>query len=123
VIDTSERIKELRNKLGLKQEDLAVSLELTKNYISLVETGKRKLSPQSVELLCTRYGVNREWLENGKGEMFLTKGEEISAMIGSIQNESDDNFKKRLITALLKLDDDGWKKLEILIDMISEKGK
>ena len=118
MIDTSERIKELRNKLGLKQEDLAVSLELTKNYISLVETGKRKLSPQSVELLCTRYGVNREWLENGKGEMFLTKGEEISAMIGSIQNESDDNFKKRLITALLKLDDDGWKKIEIHIDMI-----
>lgn len=123
MISTAERIRELRNKLGLKQEELAISLELTKNYISLVETGKRNLSPQSVELLCRRYGVNREWLENGKGEMFLTKGEEISAMIGPIQNESDDNFKKRLITALLKLDDDGWKKLEIIIDMISEKGK
>ena len=123
MISTAERIRELRNKLGLKQEELAISLELTKNYISLVETGKRNLSPQSVELLCRRYGVNREWLENGKGEMFLTKGEEISEMIGSIQNESDDKFKKRLITALLKLDDDGWKKLEIIIDMISEKEK
>ena len=33
----------------------------------------------------------------------------------------DTDFKKRLISALARLDSDGWAKLELLIDMISDK--
>lgn len=119
----NERIKELREKLGKSQEEFANELELSRNYISLVENGQRNLSQQSLKVLCSLYSVNEEWLRNGSGEMFepITKDDEISKLFGEVLKESNDDFKRRLISALAKLDDDGWTNLENLIDNISAK--
>ena len=55
--------------------------------------------------------------------MFIekTKDEQISEAFGDIENLGEDNFKHRLISAILKLDEDGWKTLEELVDAISNK--
>ena len=39
-----EQIKQLRKSLGMSQEKFAKEIGLTKNFISLVETGQRNLS-------------------------------------------------------------------------------
>ena len=111
------RIKELRESLGKSQGELAKDLGLSRNYISLVENGNRNLSEQSQKVLCSLYNVNEEWLKSGTGEMFcqIDKNDEISKLFG----EDDGDFKRRLVNALAKLDDDGWKTLETLIDSIS----
>lgn len=117
------RIRELREKLQLNQEEFAKELELSRNYISLVENGQRNLSTQSIKLLCSIHNVNEQWLRNGTGEMFepITKDDEISKLFGEVLKEGNDDFKRRLISALAKLDDIGWEKLENLIDNISKK--
>lgn len=119
----NERIRELREKLGKSQEEFANELELSRNYISLVENGQRNLSQQSLKVLCSLYSVNEEWLRNGTGKMFrpITKNDEISKLFGEVLKGNDDDFKRRLINALARLDNDGWKKLENLIDDISAK--
>ena len=119
----NERIKELREKLGKSQEEFANELELSRNYISLVENGQRNLSQQSLKVLCSLYSVNEKWLRGGTGEMFepITKDDEISKLFGEVLKEGNDDFKRRLISALAKLDDVGWEKLENLIDNISKK--
>ena len=116
------RIKELRESLGKSQSELAKDLGLSRNYISLVENGNRNLSEQSQKVLCTLYNVNEEWLKSGTGEMFcqIDKNDEISKLFGEVIKEDDGDFKRRLVNALAKLDDDGWKTLEILIDSISK---
>ena len=43
-----EQIKQLRKSLGMSQEKFAKEIGLTKNFISLVETGQRNLSTQSM---------------------------------------------------------------------------
>ena len=119
----NERIRELRETLKKSQDEFAKELELSRNYISLVENGQRNLSSQSIKLLCSIHNVNEEWLRTGNGEMFqpITKNDEISKLFGEVLKENNDDFKRRLISALSKLDDVGWEKLENLIDNISNK--
>lgn len=72
VILMNERIKKLRIMLSLTQQEFAEKLGLTKNYISLIENGDRNLSEQSIKVLCREFNVNKEWLQSGVGEIFLS---------------------------------------------------
>lgn len=119
----NERIRELREFLGKSQEDFAQSLELSRNYISLVENGQRNMSSHTIKVLCTLYDVNENWLRTGEGMMFVekTEDEEISEMLADIQLSGSSSFKHRLAVALARLDDDGWKWLEEFVNSISLK--
>ena len=44
-----KRIKELRNKLGISQEDLAFRSEIHRTYIASLEVGKRNVSIETLE--------------------------------------------------------------------------
>lgn len=46
-----KRVKELRNALGLSQEELADLAELDRTYITSVECGKRNISIVNIEKL------------------------------------------------------------------------
>nr|DAG74495.1 MAG TPA: helix-turn-helix domain protein [Caudoviricetes sp.] len=119
----NERIRELREFLGKSQEDFAQSLELSRNYISLVENGQRNMSSHTIKVLCTLYDVNENWLRTGEGMMFVekTEDEEISEMLADIQLSGSSSFKHRLAVALARLDDDGWKWLEEFVNSIAMK--
>ena len=53
-----KRIKELRNKLGVSQEELASIVELDRTYITSVECGKRNISIVNIEKLATALNVS-----------------------------------------------------------------
>lgn len=46
-----KRVKELRNKLGVSQEELADLAALDRTYITSVECGKRNISIVNIEKL------------------------------------------------------------------------
>lgn len=118
----NDRIKELRKAMNLSQEKFGELLGITKSGVSDIESGRRKVTDQHVIMLANN-GVSEEWLRTGKGSMFIpkSKDEEIAEMLADIQKSGEDSFVHRLISALARLDDDGWDKLEKLIDMISNK--
>lgn len=118
----NDRIKELRKAMNLSQEKFGELLGITKSGVSDIESGRRKVTDQHVIMLANN-GVSEEWLRTGKGSMFVpkSKDEEISEMLADIQKSGEDLFRHRLVSALARLDDDGWNKLEELIDMISNK--
>ena len=125
VINLKDRIKALRERLGKSQDEFGKDLGLTRNYISLIENGQRNLSDQSIKVLCSLYDVNEKWLRTGNGEMFIpkTKNEQINEMLIDVLKCEDSDFKKRLITALPKLDDTGWNALEKFIDSIANQSQ
>ena len=57
-IAVGKRVKELRNKLGISQEELADIAELDRTYITSVECGKRNISIVNVEKLAKALKVN-----------------------------------------------------------------
>lgn len=58
-----KRVKELRNKLGISQEELAARAELDRTYITSVECGKRNISIVNIEKLATALNATLNCLE------------------------------------------------------------
>lgn len=117
------RFKELRNKLGVTQGELADKLGLTRNFIAQIEMGNKIPSERTINDICREYGVNKDWLSKGIGNMLVptTKYEEISRLFGDVEKSDDKDFKFRLIKALAELDENGWAFLEGFIDGISKQ--
>ncbi len=65
-----ERVKEVRNTLGLTLEKFGDKLGVTKVAISNIEKGNRSLTEQMAISICREYNVNYDYLTNGEGEMF-----------------------------------------------------
>ena len=53
-----KRVKELRNKLSMSQEELADIAQLDRTYITSVEHGKRNISIVNVEKLANALQVS-----------------------------------------------------------------
>ena len=118
-----DRFKELRKELNVTQQEFADKLKISRNFVAQIEMGSKVPSDRTIDDVCREFNVNEEWLRTGKGSMFVpkSKDEEIAEMLADIQKSGEDSFRHRLVSALARLDDDGWDKLEELIDMISNK--
>lgn len=66
-----KRIKEIRKKLHLSQEELGEFLGSGKSYISAVENDKSKLSVESLVKLLVNYQVNINYILGGVGKPML----------------------------------------------------
>ena len=53
-----KRVKELRNKLGISQEELADIAQLDRTYITSVECGRRNISIVNIEKLAKALTVS-----------------------------------------------------------------
>ena len=51
------KIKQLRNKMGISQEELAFRCDLHRTYISSVELGKRNVSVRNIEKIALALNV------------------------------------------------------------------
>ena len=118
-----DRIKAIRKHYDLTQAEFGDRIGVKGNTITNYENDLRNPSDAIIVSICREFNVNEEWLRNGKGEMLnpITKNDEISKLFGEVLKENNYDFKRRLISALAKLDDVGWEKLENLIDNISNK--
>jgi transcriptional regulator with XRE-family HTH domain len=122
-ITMNSRIALIRKAKEKKQDDFAEELGLTKNFISLVETGKREPSDRTIKDICRIYNVNEEWLRTGEGEMFLPRDreKEIAKLTVELLSEESDSFKNRLISALSRLTEEQWELLAEIADNITKK--
>lgn len=109
-----ERFKQLRKKLGLSQIEFAKRLGLTRGAISNIEAGKVQPKPLLIDLICSTFGANKEWLVNGTGQMLAerSRDEQIMDFVSSAMAGERPNFKRRLLSVLAQLNEDQWEMLE-----------
>ena len=118
-----DRIKALRKSLGITQakfaEDLGVSLMAVQKW----EMGHNNPSGAMIQLLASKYGVSEEWLRTGDGEMYAPKSreQELTEFVADLCSDDAPEFRRRLISVLARLDDDGWAVLEKIADALTEK--
>lgn len=100
--DAGKRIYELRNYLGLSQEAFGDKLGITRSAVSRIEKGWNDLTEKNIMLLTRQFGVNKEWLLEGKGEMFRDElnEEELISML-----DIADPLDLKIIRAYLRLDE------------------
>lgn len=120
----NNRIKELRRELNLTQDEFSSKIGLSRNFIAQTETGAKKPSDRTISDICREFNVNEEWLRTGSGEMFKkrTKDQEIGSFVNDIMDLPDENFKKRFISALTKLDEKDWAVLMKIADELNKEG-
>ncbi len=109
-----ERLKQLRKALALTQQEFADKLHVSRNNIGSYESGKSQLSDAAIRLIVNTYYVREEWLRTGKGPMFQPRGrdDQIMDFVSSAMAGESDNFKRRLLSVLARLDEDHWELLE-----------
>ena len=116
------RILKIRKDSKLNQEDFGLRLNLTKNYISLIETGNSIPSDRTISDICREFNVNEDWLKNGTGDMYKEKDGSFSELLVELE-DSDDDFIKSLITVYMGLDEDSKSALRKIAKGMAEKYK
>lgn len=112
-MELCDRIKEIRKTNNLTQTEFGTVLGVSRAVINTWERGAVSPNDMAIQMLCVRFGVNEEWLVNGIGEMFpeKTSEEELIEAFGAILND-DDTFRKKFISVLAQLDENGWNAIE-----------
>ena len=65
-----ERVRLIRKQLEMTQEQMAQRLGIGKAALSMIETGKARLSARNKNILVQDFNVNPDWMETGEGKMF-----------------------------------------------------
>lgn len=101
-----ERIVLLRKELKMNQTDFAKSINLTQNFLSLVENGTRNISDRTVSDICRVYNVSESWLRTGTGEMFQPKdrNSEIADIVAEMFKSEDSDFRFQLTKMLYEME-------------------
>lgn len=117
----NNRIKELRKSVSMTQEDFANRLAITKASVSRIESGVNNPSDQTIKLICSEFGVRREWLELGHEPMYSKEAaSEPEALVPDLlailaDHPSVLNLLQRMIGHMTPAD---WDRLNALIDDI-----
>ena len=71
--DIGQRIRSFRLSRDLTQAELAESLDVSTNYISEIENGKKGMSQDTLCRLCLTYHLSADFLLFGKCEKDVSK--------------------------------------------------
>lgn len=90
-ITVNDRVKLLRNTLGLSQTDFAAKIGMSATGVWKLETGESKPRSSTLVSIAHTFGIERDWLINGIGKL-------------EVPDRDKDQDKTEIISAV-----DGWK--------------
>ena len=120
------RFRQLRENLNLSQEEFARRINRTRSEIKNIEYEKTSPKEEIILSVCAAFGVNDDWLRNGDGNMFrpVNRDTEIASFMGNVMRGEDDDFRRRIIAVLAKLDASEWDLLEkMALKLANERKK
>ena len=83
-----ERFKAVRKELGLTQIEVAAAMGYSSNgAIKNIEQGVVTPKPEFINAFCEKYGINKEWLLTGEGDMFTHDPETPESITEKLANE------------------------------------
>ena len=126
----NERIKEIRIKLGITQQEMADKLGLKRNTIATYEMGKANPSERTISDICREFGINEVWLRTGEGgpdNMFTKVSEDdpYSLALGKLSIE-ENQFVRNAVKYLANADPEKLKVIEEFMKQclgLDEKGE
>jgi transcriptional regulator with XRE-family HTH domain len=74
----NERIKELRSILHLSQHQFCKQIFISQSSFGEIETGVRNVNDRIIQLICSQFNVNKDWIKNGEGEIFNSEKPDIN---------------------------------------------
>lgn len=126
--DVLFRIREIFKKSGKSQTEIGKLIDKTPQYIwRLLNVDDINPSESVINDICEKIKingepVNKDWLRTGSGEPTIkrTRRQEIGAFANEVMDLPDESIKKRLIEALVKLDERDWETIAKIADSLKE---
>ena len=110
----NERIKELRKRLNLTQQEFADRLSIKRGAVANYEVGRNTPSDSVIALICREFNVSERWLREGEGEMFLPQddADALMALAGRFLGSEPTEFQQSFVRMILSLSPEEWNLLE-----------
>ena len=83
-MNTSERVRMVRNAEGLTMEEFGKRLGVGRSAISNIENGNRDLTAQMAKSIAREFRVSEEWLKTGEGDMRPATSSSTAAGIAEV---------------------------------------
>ena len=119
----NERLKQLRNSLGLTQQQFADRLGIKRGTIANYELGRNEPIDAVITLICEKFNISEDWLRYGKEPMEkpTNRDQEIENFMNEILRSESEDFRRRLINVLRRLDKKEWELLESMALKLAEE--
>ena len=106
------------------QADFAKELGLAKATITAYETGNRVPADSVISLICIRYGISKDWLLTGEGDMKASssKESELSHVADQILHETNP-LRIELHKLIGSMGDEELKAARLLFDFLMKNTK
>ena len=85
--EINARFKKIRNLVNKSQHEFANDLEITKQAVSNIETGKSAPSLSVLEKLLEKYNINLNYIISGIGPIYLVNDENYQEIRSSLIKE------------------------------------
>ena len=66
----NQRIKLIRTELNISQNEFSKKIFISQSSLGEIETGVRKVNDRIIQLICSEFNVNKNWIKTGQGNMF-----------------------------------------------------
>lgn len=109
-----KRLKDIRKALNMNQEEFSARIGVQRSTVGNYESGVRVPIDAVVLSICREFNVNEAWLRTGEGDMFRAKDreEELYELFAKMMGDENADFKRRLISVMLRMDEPEWQMLE-----------
>ncbi len=117
------RMRQAREKLNLSQAAFGDGAGVGLGVIKNIDYNRTEPNSLYFDLLCKAYNIDRQWIETGEGEMFResTQDERIAQFVGKALADKSDKFKVELLDILGGMNEDDWKALKRIADILNGK--
>lgn len=119
------RVAAALKQSGCTQSEFARRINVSQSMVSLICKGRTGVSDRTISDICREFGIDEHWLRTGEGEMLrrVPEGEALAAQLGELLRDVDADFKRRLISELLRLPPEAWAQIEAFARRVTSAGE
>lgn len=121
-MSVGERIKAIRDYLGMTQPEFARRIGIVASAIAKHESGVNNPSEQTLKLICNEFGVNYGYLKFGHDPMFEPRESRAMESIERIMY-GDNEYVKAVFRELAAMPKEWWDQAVEMLDRIAAHKK
>ena len=111
-----DRIKLLRKKEKMSQEEFGRKIGIGKSSVSKIELGENNPSDQPIMLICSIFNVNEVWLRTGEGgeeNMYskMSEDDRFSINLGNL-GRTENQLARNMLNAIAEASPEKLKHIE-----------
>lgn len=114
--ELAERILNVRKDTGLSQSAFGEKLNISQNFVWMLESGKRSPSDRTISDICRIFGIDEVWLRTGEGEMRApsAQDDQLAATLADAAARRE-TAKQRILRAVAMMPDEDFPAIERFI--------